>query len=116
MMPEALAHEGKVNIPRLIPPVPEAVTASLPTFVEHLHTRINPGKGGETDKVLRFDFVNSKSGGLNTRFADRVQLFWVCGRRYGAVVLGRVNLLPVGLSIESAHLLFPPLEMHASRQ
>lgn len=69
LMSQALALEGKVTIPRLAPPAPEAIVASPATFVDYFRVRIDPEKSGETDKVLRFDFANGTSAGLHIRRA-----------------------------------------------
>lgn len=69
LMSQALALEGKVTIPRLIPPPPEAVAASPATFVDYFRVRIDPEKSGETDKVLRFDFTDGTSAALHIRRA-----------------------------------------------
>jgi alkyl sulfatase BDS1-like metallo-beta-lactamase superfamily hydrolase len=69
LMSQALALEGKVKIPRLIPPPPEAIITSPTTFVDYFRVRIDPEKSGETDKVLRFDFAKGGSAGLHVRRA-----------------------------------------------
>ncbi len=69
LMSQALALEGKVTIPRLIPPPPEAIGASPTTFLNYFRVRIDPEKSGKTDKVLRFDFADSSSAGLHIRRA-----------------------------------------------
>jgi alkyl sulfatase BDS1-like metallo-beta-lactamase superfamily hydrolase len=69
LMSQALALEGKVQIPRLIPPAPEAIIASPTTYVDYFRVRIDPKKSGETDKVLRFDFAKGTSVGLHVRRA-----------------------------------------------
>jgi len=69
LMSQALSLEGKVTIPRLIPPSPEAVIASPTTFVDYFRVRIDPEKSGDTDKVLRFDFANGTGAALHIRRA-----------------------------------------------
>jgi len=69
LMSQALALEGKVTIPRLIPPPSEAIAASPITFLDYFRVRIDPEKSGETDKVLRFDFADGGSAGLHVRRA-----------------------------------------------
>jgi alkyl sulfatase BDS1-like metallo-beta-lactamase superfamily hydrolase len=69
LMSQALALEGKVTIPRIIPPAPEDIAASPTTFVDYFRVRIDPEKSGETDKVLRFDFADGSSAGLHVRRA-----------------------------------------------
>lgn len=69
LMSQALALEGKVTIPRLIPPAPEGIAASPTTFVNYFRVRIDPEKSEDTDKVLRFDFADGSSAGLHIRRA-----------------------------------------------
>jgi len=69
LMSQALALEGKVKIPRLVPPAPEAIIVSPTTYVDYFRVRIDPEKSGETDKVLRFNFAKGKSAGLHVRRA-----------------------------------------------
>jgi len=69
LMSQALALEGKVTIPRLIPPPPQAIAASPTTFVDHFRVRINPEKSSEIDKVLRFRFADGSIAGLHIRRA-----------------------------------------------
>jgi alkyl sulfatase BDS1-like metallo-beta-lactamase superfamily hydrolase len=58
LMSEALALEGKVAIPRLIPPSPEIIAQSPDTFVDYFRVRIDPKKAQDTDKVLQFEFTD----------------------------------------------------------
>jgi alkyl sulfatase BDS1-like metallo-beta-lactamase superfamily hydrolase len=69
LMTQALALEGKVNIPRIIPPAAELIAASPATYVDYFRVRIDPEKSGETDRVLRFDFSDGNSVGLHIRRA-----------------------------------------------
>jgi alkyl sulfatase BDS1-like metallo-beta-lactamase superfamily hydrolase len=69
LMSQALALEGKVTLPRLIPPAPAVISASPTTFVDYFRVRIDPSKSGDTDKFVRFDFANSTSAGLHIRRA-----------------------------------------------
>ena len=69
LMSQALALEGKVTLPRVVPPAPEAIAAFPTTFVDYFRVRIDPAKSGETDRVLRFDFPNGTSAGLHVRRA-----------------------------------------------
>jgi alkyl sulfatase BDS1-like metallo-beta-lactamase superfamily hydrolase len=55
---EALALEGKVTIPRLIPPSPEIIAASPDTFVDFFRVRIDPKKAQDTDKVVELVFTD----------------------------------------------------------
>ncbi len=58
LISEALALEGKVTIPRLIPPSPEIVAASPETFVNFFRVRIDPRKSQDTDKVVELVFTD----------------------------------------------------------
>jgi alkyl sulfatase BDS1-like metallo-beta-lactamase superfamily hydrolase len=69
LMTQALALEGKVTVPRVIPPAPEVIAASPATYVDHFRVRIDPTKSGDTDKVLRFDFADGSNAGLHVRRA-----------------------------------------------
>jgi alkyl sulfatase BDS1-like metallo-beta-lactamase superfamily hydrolase len=68
-MSQALALEGKVTLPRVVPPAPETISAFPETFVDYFRVRIDPVKSGETDRVVRFDFPEGKSVGLHVRRA-----------------------------------------------
>ena len=68
-MSQALALEGKVTIPRLIPPPPAQISASPATFVDYLRVRIDPMQSDETDSFVRFDFTDGTSAGLHVRRA-----------------------------------------------
>jgi alkyl sulfatase BDS1-like metallo-beta-lactamase superfamily hydrolase len=69
LMSQALALEGKVTLPRVVPP-PAATIAAFPaTFVDYFRVRIDPARSGETDRVLRFDFPDGTSAGLHVRRA-----------------------------------------------
>ncbi len=69
LMSQALALEGKVTIPRLIPPPPAQISASPTTFVDYFRVRIDPLKSDETDRFVRFDFADGTSAGLHIRRA-----------------------------------------------
>ncbi len=69
LMSQALALEGKVTLPRVIPPAPAFIAASPTTFVDYFRVRIDPTKSGETDKVLRCDFPDGSSAALHIRRA-----------------------------------------------
>ncbi len=58
LLSEARALEGKVTIPRLIPPSPEVIAASPTIFVDYFRVRIDPRKSQDTDKVLEFVFTD----------------------------------------------------------
>lgn len=68
-MSQALALEGKVTLPRVVPPAPETIAAFPGTFVDYFRVRIDPIKSGDTDRVLRFDFTDGTSAGLHVRRA-----------------------------------------------
>ena len=68
-MSQALALEGKVKLPRLIPPAVETIAAFPATFVDYFRVRIDPLKSGETDSFVRFDFADGASAGLHIRRA-----------------------------------------------
>jgi len=69
LLSQALALEGKVVIPRLIPPPPGQISASPTTFVDYFRVRIDPLKSDETDSFVRFDFADGTSAGLHIRRA-----------------------------------------------
>lgn len=69
LMSQALALEGKVNIPRLVAPASRVIVESPTTFVNYFRVRIDPDKSGLTDRFLRFDFSNGDSAGLHIRRA-----------------------------------------------
>jgi alkyl sulfatase BDS1-like metallo-beta-lactamase superfamily hydrolase len=69
MMSQALALEGKVTLVRLIPPAPEAISASPTPYVDFFPVRIDPSKSGKTDSFIQFDFSAGTSGGLHIRRA-----------------------------------------------
>jgi len=69
LMSQALALEGKITLPRVVPPAPETIAAFPATYVDYFRVRIDPVKSGETDRVLRFDFPDGQSVGLHVRRA-----------------------------------------------
>ncbi len=69
MMSQALSLEGKVTIPRLIPPAPQTISSSPTTYVDYFRVRIDPVKSGETNSFVRFDFDDGTSAGLHIRRA-----------------------------------------------
>lgn len=69
LMSQALALEGKVTIPRLIPPAPKVIETHATTFLDYFRVRIDPSKSGETNSFVRFDFANGASAGLHVRRA-----------------------------------------------
>jgi alkyl sulfatase BDS1-like metallo-beta-lactamase superfamily hydrolase len=58
LMTEALALEGKVTYPKLIPPAPVIIAGSPETFVDFFRVRIDPKKSENTDKVIEFVFTD----------------------------------------------------------
>jgi alkyl sulfatase BDS1-like metallo-beta-lactamase superfamily hydrolase len=69
LMSQALALEGKVTLPRVVPPPPEVIAAFPATFVDYFRVRIDPVKSGKTDRVLRFNFADDTQAGLHVRRA-----------------------------------------------
>ena len=69
LMSQALALEGKVTLPRVIPPAPEVIAASPATYVDHFRVRINPELSGDTEAVMRIDFTDGSNAGLHIRRA-----------------------------------------------
>jgi alkyl sulfatase BDS1-like metallo-beta-lactamase superfamily hydrolase len=69
LMSQALALEGKVVLPRLVPPSAEAISASPTSFVDYFRVRLDPSKSGETNKFVRFEFGDGKTAGLHIRRA-----------------------------------------------
>lgn len=69
LMSQAMALEGKVTLPRVVPPAAETVAAFPATFVDYFRVRIDPVKSDSTDCVLRFDFPDKTRVGLHVRRA-----------------------------------------------
>jgi len=70
LLTQALALEGKVVVPRLIPPQPQAIAANPEATVNYFRVRLDPKKSGGTDKVLLFDFQGDhRTVGLHIRRA-----------------------------------------------
>lgn len=69
LMSQALALEGKVTLPRLVPPAPDTVAASPAAFVDYFRVRIDPEKSAETDRFLSFEFPDGARVGLHVRRA-----------------------------------------------
>ncbi len=69
LLSEALALEGKVQIPIMVPPSPTAIAGSAPDFVDYFRVRIDPVKSANADRVVKFVFIgaNNKSVGLHIR-------------------------------------------------
>ena len=61
LLSEARALEGKVEIPRLIPPQPALVAARPGVFVDYFRVRIDPRKSENADLVLEFVFTDKGS-------------------------------------------------------
>lgn len=58
LLSEALALEGKVTIPRLLPPSAEIIAQSPETFVDFFRVRIDPKKAQDTDMVVELEFTD----------------------------------------------------------
>ena len=71
LLTQALALEGKITVPRLIPPQPQSIAAAPDVTVDYFRVRIDPIKSGTTDKVIRFEFTDGKKPvvGLHVRRA-----------------------------------------------
>ena len=69
LMTQALALEGKVTVPRIIPPAPAVIAASPTTYVDYFRVRIDPTASGTTESVLRFDFDDGSTAALHVRRA-----------------------------------------------
>ena len=69
LLSEALALEGTVSIPRLIPPTPASIAEAPATFVDFFRVRIDPRASQDTDKVLQFMFTGegNPTVGLHVR-------------------------------------------------
>jgi len=69
LLSEARAREGKVTIPRLLPPTPETIAGAPATFVDYFRVRIDPRKSQDSDKVLEFVFAgeDGQTVGLHVR-------------------------------------------------
>lgn len=67
---EALALEGKANVPLLVPPSVEQIKASDPgEFVNRYRVRIDPARAEATDAMIQFEFTdaNNKAVALHAR-------------------------------------------------
>ncbi len=64
LLTEALALEGKITYPKLIPPSQEIIAASPDTFVDFFRVRIDPQKSEDTDKVIEFVFTDKGNLGV----------------------------------------------------
>jgi len=69
LLSQALALEGKITIPRLIPPAPKTIVSFPTKFVDYFRVRIDPSKSGETNSFVRFDFADGTNAGLHIRRA-----------------------------------------------
>jgi alkyl sulfatase BDS1-like metallo-beta-lactamase superfamily hydrolase len=70
LLTQTLALEGKIVVPRIIPPQPQAIASNPETTVDYFRIRLDPKKSGDTDKVLLFDFTgNHRTVGLHVRRA-----------------------------------------------
>jgi alkyl sulfatase BDS1-like metallo-beta-lactamase superfamily hydrolase len=58
----ALALEGKVKVPRLVPPTLESIKSFEPgEFVNRHRVRIDPIKAKDTDAMIRFEFTDASN-------------------------------------------------------
>jgi alkyl sulfatase BDS1-like metallo-beta-lactamase superfamily hydrolase len=64
---EALALEGKVTIPSIIPPRPQVIENNPGFFVDLYRVRIDPKKAENTEKMVVFNFSNGTTAGLHVR-------------------------------------------------
>lgn len=70
LLTQALALEGKVVVPRIVPPQAESIAAAPEATVNYFRVRLDPLKSGETDKVIHFEFGGkNKTVGLHIRRA-----------------------------------------------
>jgi alkyl sulfatase BDS1-like metallo-beta-lactamase superfamily hydrolase len=70
LLAQVRSLEGKVTIPRIIPPRPEVIAHSPETFVNYFRVRIDPKKSDEADKVIQFNFQGDhRTVGLHIRRA-----------------------------------------------
>ncbi|AET94378.1 Alkyl sulfatase (plasmid) [Burkholderia sp. YI23] len=58
MLSQALALEGKIDLPRLVPPSKRQIAADPATYVDHLRVRVNPLQAQHIDAIMRFDFID----------------------------------------------------------
>ena len=59
---EALALEGKVKVPKLVPPTVEQIKSFEPgEFVNRHRIRIDPLKAKDTDSMIRFEFTDAQN-------------------------------------------------------
>ena len=61
LMSNALALEGKVTIPLLVPPTPEIIAESPDRFVDFFRVRIDPKKAEDMDQVVQFVFTDKEN-------------------------------------------------------
>jgi alkyl sulfatase BDS1-like metallo-beta-lactamase superfamily hydrolase len=69
MLNQALALEGKIKLPRVIPPNAAQIAANPARFVDEWRVRVDPVKAQDTDAVMRFDFIDGtqSSAALHVR-------------------------------------------------
>jgi alkyl sulfatase BDS1-like metallo-beta-lactamase superfamily hydrolase len=62
---QALELEGKVNIPRVIPPAIEQITAAPPAqYLNRYRVRIDPVRSADIDRMVRFVFTDADDTAL----------------------------------------------------
>lgn len=67
LISEARALEGKVTIPRLVPPRLVLIAQAPTTFVNYHRVRIDPKRAEPVDQVIVFDFGEKGKVGLHIR-------------------------------------------------
>jgi alkyl sulfatase BDS1-like metallo-beta-lactamase superfamily hydrolase len=80
---EALALEGKVTLPKLMPPTIEQITSFEPgEFVNRHRVRIDPIKAKDTDAMIRFKFTDAKNKAVALHIRRGVVEYIENPRRY----------------------------------
>lgn len=69
LITEALALEGKVDVPTVMPPSPAVVAAAPDVFVDYFRVRIDPRQSQDTDQLIQFVFpeTDGLTVGLHVR-------------------------------------------------
>ncbi|MDD2058520.1 MBL fold metallo-hydrolase [Pseudomonas sp. GD03860] len=75
MLSQALALEGKVRLPQVIPPNPAQIAANPVRFVDELRVRVDPIKAQDTDALMRFDFIDASKPSAALHLRRGVALF-----------------------------------------
>ena len=58
LLTEALALEGEVTYPRIVPPSRETIAGAPETFVDYFRVRIDPKMSEDIDEVIEFVFTD----------------------------------------------------------